>query len=173
MGKGHFVIQLPPWAYDEASDLLQRMAFGIHAGGGEVWVKGKPEGTYFTEFLLYTYIVVDGKRIKISMGVPRGRMRRDYILRLCLRTRQKYMEPARAFVQTVLDGIIGETLEYHVEIGTNMVKWRMGDRDGCVSDVFEVVKAVGTDMLGEEQWHVFDFQNRGIGTVLRPGIFNL
>ena len=166
----HIVIRLPLWVNENAGDLLRKMAYCIQGGGGEVEVMGRPASTYFTYFLLYTYIVVDDKRVKVSIGVSRGRMREGGTQPLCLRTRPKYMGPARAFVQTMLEEVIGETLQYHVDVVSNKVKWRMGDRNGCVSDVFEVVKTVDGDTLEEEQWHVFDFQNEGIGTLLRPGI---
>jgi len=136
------------------------MAYAIHASGYKVTAKPKLEGNHLTDFLLYTNIHEQGKSIEISMGVTEYEKK----------GRAGVPRPARAFVQAVLEDVIGETLEYHVDVVSNMVKWRMGDRNGCVSDVFEVVKTVDGDTLEEEQWHVFDFQNGSIGTLLRPGI---
>ena len=168
MAKGYLGIRLPPW-YGDPHDLLLRMVFAIHGYGCEIWVKGKPESNYFTNFVMYTYILFDAKKVKVAMGVNCGRHREDDTPRLFLRTRRKYLHQARAFVLAVLAEISGESLEYKVDVASNMVKWKMGDRNGCVSDVFEVVRTVGSDRA--VQWHVFDYQNRGTGTVLRPGIF--
>jgi len=122
---------------------------------------------------MYTYVPVDAKKIKVSMGLNLKRNGEGDSPRIYLRTRRKYVSQARAFARVVLSGIIGETLQYNVDGLSNKVMWSMGDRNGCVEEVFEVMRTIDYDGLGEVQWHVFDYQNRGVGTVLKPGIYYL
>ena len=173
MAKGYLGIRLPPSAHGDARDLLLKMVFAIHSSGGEVWVKGKQESNCFTNFVMHTYVPVDAKKIKVSMYMDPSRNGEGDSPRLYLRTRRKYIQQSRAFARVVLGGIIGESLQYNVDVLSNLVMWRMGDRSGCVEDVFEVVRTVDYDSLGEVQWHVFDYQNRSMGTVLKPGIYYL
>jgi len=171
MAKLSLRIRLHPSTYDGASDLLVRMAYGIQSCGGKVWTKAKPEGYYHTHFSLYTHILVKCKKAKVAMDVTRGPANEGGVPCVSLRTRRKHMGQAQAFVRAILDRVIGETIEYAVDVVSNTIRWRMSDRTGCVADVFDVVQSVDRNSCGEKQWHVFDFQNHGTGTFLKDPFY--
>ena len=172
MSNGHLDIPLAVEHHADAGTLLLRMAFAIHSSGKQVSTTAKLEGNHLTEFLLNTKIQVEGKVIKMQMGVTKYAKKAGAgVPRLYLRASPKHMEDAKRFVNAILEEVVAECLEYTVDVYSGRIWWRVGRREGLVEEVLKVSTTVQDD--GEETYHVADFQARGAGTLLRPGVFYL
>ena len=169
----HFDFPLPPAAHASASSLLLRLTFAAQFQGYEVNIQSKPGGNHLTHFLLNVKMVPGARSGgNVQFGVTEySKTKRRLPPRMYVRTRPAHMDEAIRLARSLWHMVDGKELLYDVDCYTNQVRWRLGELTGAV-DAFEVIHTVNP-CTREETWHVFDFQNDGVGTVLHPGFFDL